>query len=147
MTQNQFVGVWRLASTEIKDDQGNRSELYGPDATGLIIYTEEGYFSAHLKIPNPPDPMQELVVFMGEEVSEEERWTLQAFPRFTNLSYGGRYEVQPDKVINYGDFFSNMTVSGAQPRYFEFADNRLTLSLRLPIPGTIVRAYLHWERV
>ncbi|BAZ49182.1 hypothetical protein NIES4103_17930 [Nostoc sp. NIES-4103] len=148
MTQNKFIGVWRLAGSEIKDDQGNRSELYGPDATGQIIYTKEGYFSAHLRIPNPPDPMQELVVFLGE-LSEEERVALQLFPRYTYLSYGGKYEIKDDKLINYGDFASNLAVSGAQPRSFEFTDNndRLTLSGLFPLPGILVKFYLTWERI
>lgn len=147
MTQNQFVGTWRLVTTEIRDNEGKKCQLYGADATGLLIYTEQGYFSAHLNIPNSPDPATELEVFLGPLSEEQKAYIRQQFPKFNYFSYGGKYEIQPDKVINYGDFTSTPIFSGVQARSFEFTDNRMTLSGPFPLPNKVLRAYLIWERV
>ncbi|MFB2977496.1 lipocalin-like domain-containing protein [Microseira sp. BLCC-F43] len=143
MTQNQLIGVWKLVTSEFKDDEGNRTEFYGTKATGLLIYTEQGYFSAHLNLPNPPDPAEQFAVFLGPLTDEQKSYLK---PLANYVSYGGRYELQPDKVINYGDFFSNPTVSGAQPRFFEFKDNRLILSGAFTFPTKTIRFYVIWEK-
>lgn len=48
MAENQFVGTWRLVSLELRDAEGLAIYPYGQDAIGYLMYTPDGYMSAHI---------------------------------------------------------------------------------------------------
>jgi Lipocalin-like domain len=148
MTQNQFVGTWRLIGTKIEDSQGRKAELFGSGATGQIIYSEQGYMSAHCTVPNPPDAVTVLEAFVGVGKLTPEQITSLSLPKLKDFSYGGKYEIEADTVIHHGEFHSEPVYSGLLPRLFEFTGNQLILSQYIPfIPGSDAKMYLIWERV
>jgi hypothetical protein len=143
MTQNQFVGTWKLVNTEIRGDEGKITPMFGSDATGIIIYTEQGYMSAHINIPNPPDAADTLEVFLGPLTPEQ--IAAVGIPK-ENFSYGGKYEIQ-DEVIHHAEYYSHPIFGGDQPRSFEFTGNQLILSKSFAVLGKNLKACLIWERV
>ncbi|MCP2728617.1 lipocalin-like domain-containing protein [Limnofasciculus baicalensis] len=146
MTQNQFVGTWRLIGTKIEDSQGRKSELFGPGATGQIIYSEQGYMSANCTLPNPPDLVTVCETFAGK--LSPEQITSLSLPKLKNFSYAGKYEIEADTVIHHGEFHSEPIYSGLLPRLFEFTGNQLILSQYFPFtPGSDAKMHLIWERV
>jgi hypothetical protein len=49
-------GGWELVSYATQDDRGGPVTFpLGPDAVGLIMYTQDGYMSAQLMRPDRPD--------------------------------------------------------------------------------------------
>jgi len=66
----------------------------------------------------------------------------------TYVAYCGQYEIKDNTVIHHiqASLFPNW-VGTDQERFFEFKDDRLTLSTPLiPIGGKEQRAYLIWKR-
>ena len=45
MSTNPFVGTWQLISNETKDASGEVSHPFGKDATGYVIYSEDGHMA------------------------------------------------------------------------------------------------------
>lgn len=54
MTQESFVGTWRLISFELKSVDEQASYPFGKDAVGYIMYTEDGYMSVVIMSTNRP---------------------------------------------------------------------------------------------
>ena len=48
MTQESFVGTWRLVSLESRTADGQISYPWGRDAVGYIMYTQGGYMSVSI---------------------------------------------------------------------------------------------------
>ena len=48
MTDNPFLGTWRLISWENRDDKGQLGYPLGPEAVGYITYTADGYIFAQI---------------------------------------------------------------------------------------------------
>ena len=48
MSDERFVGTWKLVSWRISTDDGGWRHPLGPDAKGLIVYAPDGYMSASL---------------------------------------------------------------------------------------------------
>ncbi|MBW4674201.1 MAG: lipocalin-like domain-containing protein [Desmonostoc geniculatum HA4340-LM1] len=146
MTKEKFIGTWRLIGTRLEDSEGNKTEFLGPNATGLIIYTEQGYMSAHCTVPNPPDKATYCEPFLGKLTPEE--LAAIPIPSIKSFSYGGKYEIESDTAIHHAEFSSEPYLTGTLPRLFEFTGNQLTLSQFFPhIPNKQVKMYLVWERV
>lgn len=141
MTQNPFVGTWRLISWEYRSADDQVSNPFGQDFVGYIMYSEDGYMSVAIMSANRPK-------FASGDLwggTTEEKVAAAD----TYVSYCGKYEVQGDKVIHYIDvsFFPNW--SGVdQIRFFEFKGNRLSLSTPpFLVAGIQQTAHLIWERV
>lgn len=141
MSQNPFVGTWRLISWEYRSADGQVSNPFGQDFVGYIMYSEGGYMSVAIMSANRPK-------FASGDLwggTTEEKVAAAD----TYVSYCGKYEVQGDKVIHYIDvsFFPNW--SGVnQIRFFEFEGDRLSLSTPpFLVAGIQQTAHLIWERV
>ena len=142
MTQNQFLGTWRLVSCENRDADGQITYPYGEDAVGYITYTSDGYmFMTVTKANRSHFASADL---FGGTIDE------QAMAAQTYASYCGRYEVQTNKVIHHieASLFPNW-VGVDQQRFFEFTgNNRLSLSTApFLVSGKQRTAHLIWERV
>jgi len=143
MTQNHFVGTWRLVSCELRGSDGQVSYPLGQDAVGYIIYTEDGYMSvAMMAAKRLKFGAGEIVIAGG---TDEEKVAAAD----TYLSYCGKYEIQGEKVVHHIEvsFFPNW-VGVDQERIFEFDGN--TLSLSTPpfiVGGRQQTAHLIWQRV
>lgn len=143
MTQNQFVGTWRLVSWENRDEDGNVSYPVGQDAVGYIMYTEDGYMSANLMKANRPN------FAVGDLLGGTTEEKVRAAE--TYIAYCGQYEIQANdrKVIHRikASLFPNW-VGVKQERFFEFmGNNQLSLSTApFLMSGKQQTASVIWER-
>jgi Lipocalin-like domain len=138
------IGTWRLESYESRDLAG-RNAFYplGPDAQGSIVYTADGYMSAHLmrsdRAPfNRDDPPR----------ARDER--LAAAAR-GYIGYSGPFEVVDDGLLAHHVAVSLLPnwVGGTQYRTARLDGFRLELSPTEPIVirGEHRNATFTWTRV
>ena len=142
MESNPLIGTWRLLSWENKSvEDAQVSYPLGKDATGYIIYNEDGYMFVAIMAPH------RLRFAHGDLLSatkEEE-----ALAEETYVSYCGRYDFEGDTVVHHVEMslFPNW-IWGDQERLVDLRANRLTLSTRpLLLRGIQQTAHLIWERV
>src|SRR5947209_3063400 len=43
--KEQLVGTWTLISAHSAQSDGSKIDLYGPNASGILIYTSDGHFA------------------------------------------------------------------------------------------------------
>ena len=142
MASNPLIGTWRLVSWENKSvEDGQISYPLGKDATGYIMYNEDGYMIVAIMSPHR-------LKFAGGDLlsgmPEEEARAEETF-----LSYCGRYELREEAVIHQIELSSFPNWVGVdQERLLELRGNRLTLSTHpILMQGKQQTAHLIWERV
>ncbi len=144
MTDNPFLGTWRLISWENRDAGGQLGYPLGPDALGYITYTADGYIFAQimaaeratLATQNP---------FGGAD-------TEAAAAARSHMSYCGKYEVrtggETDEVVHrvaISDFPN--WVGGEQLRFYKFEGEKLILSAPpFQTKKGEIPTFLIWER-
>ena len=143
MGSNPFVGAWRLVTFEFCKDDGEVIYPFGAEASGSIIYTESGRYSAQLMRKGRPrfqfgDQMKGTI----EEIESSYKGC---------ISYFGTYRVDPDNnfIVHHveGSIFPNMEGTN-QLRSYEFSGNRL--QLRTPpmmLDGEKAFGVLEWEKI
>ena len=142
MVKNNFVGVWRLVTSEFKQSGGSTGYPYGKDAIGVLIYDEHGHMSAQIMDPDRP-------IFASGDIRKGTADEIRAaFDGY--MAYFGNYEVDEEEgTVTHrvrGSHFPNW-VGQDQKRFFEFSGNRLTLKTPpIPAAGTMVTGILVWER-
>jgi Lipocalin-like domain len=142
VVKNNFVGVWKLVTSEFKRSDGSTAYPYGKNAIGMLIYDEHGHMSAQVMNPDRP-------LFVSGDIRKGTPEEIKAaFDGYT--AYFGNYEVdeQNTTVIHRlrGSHFPNW-MGQEQKRFFEFSGNRLTLKTPpIPAAGTMVTGILIWER-
>jgi hypothetical protein len=141
MTDNPFLGTWRLISWENQDSAGERSYPLGPEAVGYMNYTADGYMFAQimaagrtaLSTRNP----------FGGTVAE-----VAAAGR-SHMSYCGTYEVRGGEIVHrvaVSDFPN--WVGGEQLRFYKFEGGKLILSAPpFQTKKGEITTFLIWERV
>lgn len=140
LINNQFVGTWLMLSWENRDKEGNVTYPFGQDAIGYVVYSEDGYMSTTLMTANRPNFTTDDV--LGGTIEE------RAGAEETYVAYCGQYEIKDNTVTHHikASLFPNWFDS-YQKRFFEFKDDRLTLSTPLIlIDGKWQTAYLIWRR-
>jgi Lipocalin-like domain len=122
MASNPLIGTWRLISWENKSvEDGQISYPLGKDATGYIMYNEDGYMFVAIMSP------YRLKFAGGDLLSGTKEEEAQAEETF--LSYCGRYELREEAVIHQIELSSFPNWVGVdQERLLELRGNRLTLS-------------------
>jgi len=144
MTDNPFLGTWRLISWENRDAGGQLGYPLGPDALGYITYTADGYIFAQimaagratLATQNP---------FGGVDAEA-------AAAARSHMSYCGKYEVRTggenDEVVHrvaISDFPN--WVGGEQLRFYKFEGEKLILSAPpFQTKKGEITTFLIWER-
>ncbi len=140
MTDNPFLGTWRLISWENRDPGGKLGYPLGPDALGYITYTADGYIFAQimaaeratLATQNP---------FGGADAEA-------AAAARSYMSYCGTYEVRNGEVVHrvaVSDFPN--WVDGEQLRFYKFEDEKLILSAPpFQTKKGEITTFLIWER-
>ncbi len=144
MTDNPFLGTWRLISWENRDAGGQLGYPIGPDALGYITYTADGYIFAQimaagratLATQNP---------FGGADAEA-------AAAARSHMSYCGKYEVRTggenDEVVHrvaISDFPN--WVGGEQLRFYKFEGEKLILSAPpFQTQKGEITTFLIWER-
>ena len=140
MSTNPFVGTWRLISNETKEPSGEISHPFGKDATGYVIYTQDGYLALTIMGPNRGN-------FSSADIRAGSLEDKQAaFDSY--LTYSGTYEVTGDKVVHHIEQSLFPNWSGAdQVRFFQFSGDRLILRTPpLAVGGAERTLYVTWQR-
>jgi len=120
--RDRFIGVWKLASCELKASNGNISYPYGEQPVGRIAYDKAGRMSAQLMRP-------------GRSSRDGAGFT----------AYFGAYDIDEASrtVIHHVQASINPSWVGTDlKRTYEFSSNRLTLTA---VSGQGVMR-LVWER-
>jgi len=141
MTQNQFIGTWKLISAEVRSEDGQINYPYGTDAIGYIIYNPDGYMAVVIMNANRTK--------FGSQDIKSGTTEEKASAAETYVSYCGKYEIHEHTVIHHLDvsLFPNW-INTDQERFFKFEGNRLTLSTDpFLILGKQQTAHLIWEKV
>jgi hypothetical protein len=140
--KKQFVGAWKLVSSEHRSPDGQLTYPLGRDPVGIIMYDASGHMSAQIMRPDRP-------AFASGDVDKgtptEIKFAYEGF-----IAYFGTYEVNEEEgtVTHHveGSSFPNW-VGSAQRRFFEFSGNRLTLSTPpILVGGEQITGVLIFER-
>ena len=124
MASNPLIGTWRLLSWENRSvEDGQVSYPLGEDATGYIMYNEDGYMFVAIMAPHRLRlTSDDLLSATKEEEAQAEE---------TYLSYCGRYDFLGDTVVHHVELSLFPTWIGAdQERLVDLRGERLTLSTR-----------------
>ena len=143
MGKEQFIGTWKLVSSEFRLSADKAVYPLGRDAVGMLTYDTSGHMSAQLMRLDRP------AFASGDQVGGTPEEIKSAFEGF--VAYFGTYEVNEQKgiVTHYveGSSFPNW-VGTDQIRFFEFSGDRLTLTTPpIPVGGQQLTGLLLWERV
>ncbi|MCB0193652.1 MAG: lipocalin-like domain-containing protein [Anaerolineae bacterium] len=164
LPDRNLVGIWKMVSMVITLD-GFLSRLlrimvdretpfltklrhepiiypHGQEASGYIMYNDQGYMSAHVMNANRPHVTTAANLI---DAGDEEK----AQATYTYLSYAGPYTIQADQVIHQPtlSLFPNF-VGTDLVRIIKLAGTQLTLST-LPVKamGVVVTVIIVWKRV
>jgi hypothetical protein len=140
MPSNPLIGTWRLISWENRSLDGRISYPLGKDASGYIMYSEDGHMFVAIM---SPDRMKFAAGDLLSASTDE-----RAHAAETYVSYCGRYEFQGNSVLHHVELslFPNW-VGLDQERLVEVTGNRLTLSSGpILLEGIQQTAHLIWER-
>ncbi|VTU18585.1 lipocalin-like domain-containing protein [Variovorax sp. PBL-E5] len=144
---NPLMGTWQLVRWEIAYGDGRPATLpFGEAATGLILYSHDGWMNACIARAGRPPLSSESM----RSAPESER--LAAFGSF--FQYAGRYEVRGEpgrqQVVHSVTQSLNPNFVGTQQvRDMHFdTEGRLTLSASDTVPGSAVARHhrLIWAR-
>ncbi len=145
MSNNPFVGTWKLMSCEAFRRSGNVLQIYGKNPVGRLFYDSTGNMSVHIMQAGRPNFKSETKF---RATPDEMRSAYQGYE-----AYFATYAVDAERRIVYhqvnGGLFPNWTDT-VQSRFYKFEDNnRLILSTEpvgaVPTKKTIVT--LVWERL
>ena len=140
MSTNPFVGTWQLISNETKDASGEVSHPFGKDATGYLIYNQDGYMALTIMGANRGS-------FASADIRAGSLEDKQAaFDSY--LTYCGTYEVKGDKVVHHVEQSLFPNWSGAdQERFFQFSGDQLVLRTPpMAVGGEERTLYITWQR-
>ncbi len=140
MTENPFIGTWRLISYEFRSTNGLVIHPFGLDAYGYISYSQNGYMSvSFMPTGRPPFNTGDL---HGGSLAEK------GLAYETYFSYCGKYDFNDAKVIHHIEvsLFPNWTGKD-QARFYKFEGDRLILeSPPLLVGGIEQVAHLVWQK-
>jgi len=146
MTNDPLPGTWHLVRWEITCDDGRPTGYpFGPDATGLLHYTQDGGMAASIARAN----RSPLSSASARSAPESER--LAAFESY--FQYSGTYRLQERdgkrQVVHAVTHALNPNFVGTeQVRDMQITDGTLTLSATDLVPGSDVARHhrLIWRR-
>jgi hypothetical protein len=141
--RKRILGTWRLVSCIDRGADGSESYPFGENPDGFLIYTEDGFVSAHLErrdrpCHHSPDPMG--------GTPEEFAHTGRGY-----MAYCGHYTVEEDRQrvthTMTASLFPNW-LGMSQARIASFEGERLLLRTEKPmlVNGEVRTAELVWRR-
>ena len=146
--RHPLLGTWQLALWEIAYGDGRPPTLpYGADATGLILYTADGWMSACIGRAGRPRLSSDSARSApeAERLAAFESWFQYAGPYALRERSGGGLEVVHQVTHALNPNF----VGTEQVRNVDFdAEGTLTLSASDTVPGSAVARHhrLRWRR-
>lgn len=143
MSYDQFIGTWKLVSSEFRRSDGAITYPYGQDALGVLMYDAAGNMAVQIIRTDRP------AFASGDPSSGTAEEIKLAFEGV--LTYFGRYDVDATTgtVTHHvwGCTFPNW-IGGDQVRFFAFSAQRLTLSTPpVLVGGATITGVLIWERM
>jgi len=144
ITSKSFAGAWRLVDSSAETSAGRHPFPLGEGTIGFIMYDEQGHMSAQLMSADRP-------AFSAKNLQQVELEEFKtAYLGYT--SYYGTYTLDAaNKTITHhvNGSLAAAWVGGDQVRYFDLADDQLTLKtppVRVADGRKVVNT-LVWERV
>jgi hypothetical protein len=142
MGREQLLGAWELVSFAAVDSKtGERFYPLGPDATGFILYTSDGYMSAQIMARGRAD--YDVSDFAGGTPSQ------LAAAASGYMAYSGPYDFDERAgVVRHHLEVSLLPnwLNTVQVRDESLDGDRLTLSAEDKRPDTTVTATVEWKR-
>lgn len=141
MERTDLIGTWRLVSFEMRDDAGNMTYPYGPDAIGYILYSADGYMAVEMMAAYRAN-FADADTLGGTDAE-------RAQAAATYRSYCAQWEFLGDRVRHHfrTSLYPNRTGT-TEERFIDYDGARLTLSTAPQRSGgTLRRNFLVWERV
>jgi hypothetical protein len=143
MLREEFLGTWTLVSFEGIDlETSEKRYPLGPDAVGLIMYTEDGYMSAQIM---RPDRSKYTVPDVAGGGTQEEA----AAAAHGYLAYSGPFSVDESGGVIHHEVTVSLVpdwVGAVEPRDAVFENGRMILSAEQKLPGKTEQATLVWRR-
>ncbi|TXS89267.1 lipocalin-like domain-containing protein [Parahaliea maris] len=139
---SDLTGTWQLESWTIGySDRDEMSMPFGEDPQGLLLYTDDGWMSASVCLP-------ERALLPAGQSPRTLPDALKAEAYASYFHYAGRYRVQDGDVIHYVTQSMNPNFPGSeQLRHAELDGQTLVLSGKDQV-GEVTRFHsLVWHRV
>ncbi|SDY05005.1 Lipocalin-like domain-containing protein [Pseudomonas sp. NFACC08-1] len=139
--ENALVGTWRMVSATV-ESQGSRSDAYGPDPHGWLVFTPELTFVEVLTDPRVPAFRSNV---RGEGTDEENRAAMAG-----SIGFFGRYTVDRN-----GEFTGNTVEGSTFPNWVGAVRTRDDLQLKVDGNRMVedfrrpdgAKVHIVWERV
>lgn len=139
--KNSLVGTWRMVSATV-ESQGSRSNAYGPDPHGWLVFTPELTFIEVLTDPRVP-AFQSGV--RGQGTDEENRAAMAG-----SIGFFGRYTVDQN-----GEFAGNTVEGSTFPNWVGAVRTRDDLQMKVDGDRMVedfrrpdgAKVHIVWERV
>jgi hypothetical protein len=141
VSKSNLIGTYQLVSWEHRHESGEVTHPLGPDAQGVISYSQDGYVSVHIMAKNRK--AHAAADLFGGEMTEFKNSAT------THLSYCGTFEIQGNEVVHHVSIcsFPNW-VNSQQRRDWEFKNGQLLLTAHgVQVGNEKVGAYLVWQPV
>ena len=139
--REQLIGTWILVSVDIIKPDGSRTELFGPNPKGIIIYAADGHFAtvnARADLPKFASNRRD------QGTTEENRAVVQG-----SIAYFGTYAVnEGDMVVTAkveASTFAGMVGDPDQKRVVTLITSD-ELKLSNPVSTTGGKLELIWRR-
>ena len=133
--REQVIGTWKLLEYTRTNTAGERYYPLGKDATGFLIYTQDGYMSAQLMAQERPEYTLEGL----------HNGTLEEMARSAHgyHAYSGKYEVDEENQTLY----HHMEVSLIPNRLGKMQDRKIVMDgTKITITSNATSSYIVWER-
>ncbi|RBW67421.1 lipocalin-like domain-containing protein [Bacillus taeanensis] len=141
--QENLIGVWNLVSYKVSNDSGYVTYPMGEDASGIAIYTAEGYVSVQIMRLGRP-------AYGSGDLHKGPQNALAAAAR-GYLAYSGSYRVNEEEnmVEHHMSVSLNPNWLGdTQPRYVKFEGDILTINSQpVFILGEEQNTQLVWRKI
>lgn len=136
-----FIGAWQLKDWRIEYSDGGITRPFGEQATGLILYTQDGTMSASICVKQRPRFPKENARRANMDQKSE------AFDSY--FHYAGLWKLEGDTVVHTVTMSLNPNMAGTEQRRLAiFKDNSLTLSATEKLKNGIERHHiLEWMKL
>lgn len=136
--RRRLVGAWQLQRWFITYEDGSVTEPLGPDASGLLVYTADGWMSAAMNAANRPR------LSRGNPRAAPESERAAAFD--THFGYCCRWRVVGRSVEHHVTLSHNPGLVGTvQTRRIQMRGHTLTLSAHEAVAGGTRVHRLQWR--
>ncbi len=139
MTRDELVGAWAYHGWRSTYEDGRVTEPFGEGASGLLLYSADGYMSANIMAAGR-EPFAKL---NPREASLRER--ASAFDAY--FSYAGRWRLVRGTIVHEVTVALNPALVGSEQwRTPMLRGRRLILAADEPTPRGVRRHELEWRR-